>query len=562
VVAADPLLGSVVGTYRISHVLGEGGMGRVYAAFNPQIAGRVAIKVLSSHAPDLVARFFAEARAVNLIAHRAIVKVHDLAELPDGRAYIVMELVEGETLRTVIRRDSPLPLGGIARLFGQVLGGLGAAHAIGIVHRDLKPDNIMVGADGATKILDFGIAKLSPWLGGGGPRTVTGARVGTPAYMAPEQIQGGTVDERTDIYTAGVVLFEAVVGRRPFPGDNEFELMRGHLEQPPPSPRQLRGDVPAELDQVILQTLAKRPEDRFQSASALANALAHTTAQLATDQQRTVASRPGQTLQITPAMAAVVEPSRLEAPTAVEPSARRARVATARKRRWPLVAIVLGVAVVGGVTALALRGGGASESRAPGSGSPAPVAAPPVVSPPPVAPQITTLPNGTQKMSMPLDFDPAQFDRLGYIPRAQELARKVIDDADLAGLSISNAMLDSTVLGPAEIDAYMFTSARWRAASSGHAAMVCDVTVVVSTARIQLIAAPSPICREPVRPPACTLEGVSALARARGAPAEAASIVSYSRSGWAIAIVRVGEVPFRAQFPDTCGATPAPIAPK
>ena len=158
--ADDALLGTQVGIYRLAYVLGEGGMGRVYAATQPKIAGRVAIKVMSSHDKDLVGRFFAEARAVNLIKHPSIVKVFDLAHLPDGRPYMIMELLEGETLRSMLRRELQ-PIGGVVKSLCEALGALGAAHAIGIVHRDFKPDNVMVTLDGATKVLDFGIAKLS-----------------------------------------------------------------------------------------------------------------------------------------------------------------------------------------------------------------------------------------------------------------------------------------------------------------------------------------------------------------------------------------------------------------
>src|SRR5262249_36270348 len=159
---------------------------------------------------EQVARFFAEARAVNLIAHPSIARVRDLAFLADGRPYIVMDLVDGETLRALIKRASPLSIGGVVAVMIEVLGALNAAHAIGIVHRDLKPDNIMITPRGNATVLDFGIAKLSPWLGGDMPRTQTGVRVGTPAYMAPEQVRGPGVTPQSDLYSAGVVLYEAL----------------------------------------------------------------------------------------------------------------------------------------------------------------------------------------------------------------------------------------------------------------------------------------------------------------------------------------------------------------
>ena len=170
--ADDPLLGTDVGRYRLARRIGDGGMGRVYLGVQPAIGSRVAIKVLSdacARDPELLERFFAEARAVNLIRHEGIVGVIDLAQLTDGRPYIVMEYIDGQTL-AAIGRGGPVPLGGLVRALAEVLSALGAAHAIGIVHRDLKPDNVMVLPDGTVKVLDFGVAKsvadASPVEGG------------------------------------------------------------------------------------------------------------------------------------------------------------------------------------------------------------------------------------------------------------------------------------------------------------------------------------------------------------------------------------------------------------
>ena len=273
----DPLLGSQIDRYRIARTLGEGGMGKVYLAVQPAIGSRVAIKLLSepcARMPELVERFFDEARAVNLIRHENIVAVLDMARLPDGRPFIVMEFVEGQTLAQ-IARATIAPLGGVVQVMGEVLAALGAAHAIGIVHRDLKPDNILVTATGHAKVLDFGIAKLAPSLRDAGSATKTGALLGTPAYMAPEQISGAAnVDGRTDVYAAGVVLFEAVTGQPPFQGGTMFDLMRAHVEQPPPRPSALRPDLPPAIESIILTALAKSPEQRFQTAGAMAQALA------------------------------------------------------------------------------------------------------------------------------------------------------------------------------------------------------------------------------------------------------------------------------------------------
>ncbi|HEV7555378.1 MAG TPA: serine/threonine-protein kinase, partial [Kofleriaceae bacterium] len=284
----DPFLGAEVGRYRLTRLLGRGGMGRVYAGVQPELGSRVAIKVLSDEAserPELVERFFNEARAVNLIHHEGIVNVIDLMRLPSGRPVIVMELVDGRTLRDIVRAG-PVPLGGIVQVMIEVLQALAAAHAIGIVHRDLKPDNILVTNAGRAKVLDFGVAKLATNLQGDAHPTKTGAILGTPHYMSPEQIGGGTVDARADVYAAGIVLYEAVTGHLPFEGLGAFDLMRAHLEQLPPPPRELRPDLPRGIEQVILCALAKQRGERFTTANAMANALHEAASQLSADQWR------------------------------------------------------------------------------------------------------------------------------------------------------------------------------------------------------------------------------------------------------------------------------------
>ena len=285
----DMLLGQSIGAYRIARLLGVGGMGRVYKGVHPQIGSRVAIKVLSrecSDRRDLVDRFFSEAKAVNLIRHESIVNVLDLSTLPDGRPYIVMEYLDGSPLASIIEQAqiqrTAVPLGGLARLIAEVLDALGAAHAKGIVHRDLKPDNIYVTPSGRPKVLDFGIAKLQPELGGSA--TQSGSLLGTPHYMSPEQAAGRPVDLRADIYALGVILFECATLLKPFTADSLFDLLRKHIEAPPPSPRALRHDMPESLEHVIYTALAKFPDQRFASAQAMSMALQHATSQLPGDQ--------------------------------------------------------------------------------------------------------------------------------------------------------------------------------------------------------------------------------------------------------------------------------------
>ncbi|MFO0564714.1 MAG: serine/threonine-protein kinase [Polyangiaceae bacterium] len=265
----DPLLGQMVGSYRVSQLLGKGGMGSVYKGVHPSIGSRVAIKFLSQECaqhPALVERFFAEARAVNLIRHDNIVSVSDLASTPDGRPYIVMELLDGAPLSAFMKRYGGLPLGTLCRVLMDVLDGLDAAHAKGIVHRDLKPDNVFISPGGRVKILDFGIAKLRPDQGGVSDATRTGSLLGTPQYMSPEQAQGMHVDHRSDLYAAGVMLFEGATGQRPFPAQTLYELLKAHVEQMPPAPSLLRPEIPPALETVLLHALQKDPNYRYQSA--------------------------------------------------------------------------------------------------------------------------------------------------------------------------------------------------------------------------------------------------------------------------------------------------------
>jgi eukaryotic-like serine/threonine-protein kinase len=266
------LVGTDLGAYRLVRVLGVGGMGKVYGALHASSGSRVAIKLIAErYAQDkeLLDRFFAEARAVNLVAHENIVNIVDFAIAGDGRPFIVMELVTGQTLRQLAQVSSPI--GGIVQVMIEVLAGLAAAHAIGIVHRDLKPDNILVTATGHAKLLDFGIAKLTGVHAIA--RTQTGVVLGTPEYMAPEMVVGGAVDGRADLYAIGLILYELLAGRRPYPSGSDFDVMRAHVELEVESPRTHRAEIPAALERIVMRALAKRPADRYESAAAMQKAL-------------------------------------------------------------------------------------------------------------------------------------------------------------------------------------------------------------------------------------------------------------------------------------------------
>ncbi|HEY2903144.1 MAG TPA: protein kinase [Polyangia bacterium] len=288
------MIGETLGGYTIVGRIGAGGMGEVYLAEHTRIERRAAIKVLLpelSGNHEVVERFFAEARATSSIRHRGIVEVLDCAVHSSGRAYIVMELLEGESLAARLEREPTFgrDLDRTLTVAGAVADAVAAAHAKGIVHRDLKPDNIFLAYDAdaplgfAVKILDFGIAKLIGDGSGSGRgasmRTRTGSLLGTPAYMSPEQCRGaGLVDHRTDIYSLGCIVFEMLAGRRPFLFEGFGELISAHLHQTPPTFASLGVDVPPNLEQWVERLLAKSPGDRFASmtdVSAAVHSLRH-----------------------------------------------------------------------------------------------------------------------------------------------------------------------------------------------------------------------------------------------------------------------------------------------
>jgi serine/threonine protein kinase/WD40 repeat protein len=255
--------GTVVGGYRVTGLLGQGGMGAVYKGESAD--GRVvAIKVLLGGAPgngeaDFVARFQREARNAARVSHRNVARVHSAGE-HDGRPYLVFELVPGGSLADRVRESGPLPWREAASLGAQVARGLEAIHAAGLVHRDLKPANVLLDEEGRAKVADFGLART---VGRGSiALTKTGQMVGTLEYMAPEQSEGGTaVDGRADLYALGGTIFTLLTGRPPFEGSG-FPLLVQHLQQAPRSPRTLVPDIPRRLERLVLQLLAKRPQER------------------------------------------------------------------------------------------------------------------------------------------------------------------------------------------------------------------------------------------------------------------------------------------------------------
>src|SRR5215207_7635200 len=282
----DRLVGQVLaGKYRIDDKIDEGGMGCVYRATHVLMEKVVAVKVLhpALAADDkIVARFTREAKAASRISHPHAINVTDFGESEQGTVYLVMEYLRGRTLKDIIRSGGPMTLERTVEIVRQVSGALDAAHTEGVVHRDLKSDNIMLdegtGGDWA-KVLDFGIAKIQqtersvhetdPGL------TAPNLIIGTPQYMSPEQCsQASDIDARSDIYSFGVIIYEMLAGHVPFAGDSPTAIMMKHIQEPPPSILEERQDLPAEVGRVLARALAKRPEDRFQSAGELSAALA------------------------------------------------------------------------------------------------------------------------------------------------------------------------------------------------------------------------------------------------------------------------------------------------
>lgn len=270
--------GGLLGDYIIRRKLGAGGGGAVYAAEHRMLNRKVAIKVLHlemARSAEMLARFIREARSVNLIAHPNIIDIFDFGELPDGRPYYVMELLDGVDLKQLILSKGRLSPEEMLGILGPVCAALEAAHRMGVIHRDLKASNILVvsqGGEPSVKLLDFGVAKLLYTDNEGAGITTMGTRLGTPFSMAPEQIRGETVRAQTDIYALGVMLFHGLTGKFPFVGASIDEIERKHLTAAPARPSSLAPLSPA-VDAVILRCLEKKPEHRFESVMAVLHAL-------------------------------------------------------------------------------------------------------------------------------------------------------------------------------------------------------------------------------------------------------------------------------------------------
>jgi serine/threonine protein kinase len=260
------MIGKVIGTYKIIEKIGEGGMGSVYKGIDEMLEREVAIKVLRPELASqehVVERFRTEAKTLAKLNHTNIATVFNFIH-QDDHYFMVMEFVRGETLDHIIRRTGAMLYEQAVGMFCHALDGLEHAHSLGIIHRDIKPANIMLTDVGIVKVMDFGIARVL----GTSRMTKQGNIIGTIEYMSPEQVRGEETDARSDIYSAGILFYEMLTGRVPFESKSEFELMKSQIEDPPPPPRNFAAYIPEQAEQAIMRALAKKPEARYESATA------------------------------------------------------------------------------------------------------------------------------------------------------------------------------------------------------------------------------------------------------------------------------------------------------
>jgi len=347
--------GTTLGKYTILDRLGEGGMGTVYHAHDEMLDRDVAIKVLR---PDLVRqtalveRFRTEAIALARLAHPRIATLYGL-ERDGDEFYMVMEFLRGETLEALVAREGRVSWRRAAEICAQVAEALDHAHDHGVVHRDIKPANIMIGPGGAAKVMDFGIARMA----GSSRQTRHGHSVGTPAYMAPEQLRGEECDGRTDLYALGAVFYEMVTGKVAFEADSDYKLMMQQLNDPPMPPSASNPDLPAIVDRTVLRAMSKQPADRYATAAAMRNALMEAAASVVTEAHATRAAAPATRIADTPhatppAPVAMPEAVGVTAPittaTADQPTGTAGRGIWFDWRTWSTVAMLalaIGVAL-------------------------------------------------------------------------------------------------------------------------------------------------------------------------------------------------------------------------
>lgn len=365
----DTLIGERLGQYRITAVLGRGGMATVYRAVQERLGRDVAVKVLRATPddPQAAARFEREARAVAGLSHPNILPVYDYGE-DAGARYIVAQYIEGGRSLASRLAEGFVPPAEAAELLARVLDGLDYAHSRGVIHRDIKPANILLPRPDWPLLGDFGIAQS---LSEQTQLTAAGEIIGTPSYMAPERASGGPTDARADIYAAGVALYELLTGRVPFEGDAPLAVLLRHIQEPPRPPRELNPATPPALERVALTALAKNPDERFQSAGAMAAALRAAVAPGTTGPRPAVpapvAPRAADAAEPRPAVPAPL-PSRAAdtaEPADPWPDNRPPSSRPARANRRPFRTLLL----VGGLVAL-LTAGALFRGRGDGAGLP------------------------------------------------------------------------------------------------------------------------------------------------------------------------------------------------
>jgi eukaryotic-like serine/threonine-protein kinase len=329
------------GRYRIVRKLGSGGMADVYLAEDEELGRRIAIKILNDrHANDeqFVERFRREAKNAAGLSHPNIVAIYDRGEA-EGTYYIAMEYLDGRNLKELVVARGPLPIPDAIDATRQVLAALRFAHRKGVVHRDIKPHNVMADADGRLKVTDFGIARA-----GVSQMTEAGSIIGTAQYLSPEQARGAPVDQRSDLYSIGVVLYEMLTGKTPFSGESPVEIAMKHLSDPPRPPSLARPDISPDLDMVVLRALAKNPDDRFQTAEEMDAELEGVSQGLGVTAETADAA----TMVLSGADAAqtsIIPPRR--PPTAARPSYRYAEPPPRRRPFWPWLLALLLVVLAG-----------------------------------------------------------------------------------------------------------------------------------------------------------------------------------------------------------------------
>jgi len=438
-VVAASLINQTIGNYRVVSLLGEGGMGVVYLAQHPVIGRKVAIKLLHAvlaRDPDIVARFFNEARAIHMIAHENIVEILDFGQTNDGQPYFIMEYLTGESLSEAVGRGAMAPEQ-VEAIGVQMCRALQAAHTKGIVHRDLKPHNVQLcmKQDGAllVKILDFGVAKIlaSP-DGSQSVKTRTGSLMGTPLYMSPEQCKGaGVLDHRTDIYSLGVMLFEMLAARPPFVAEGVGELFAKHMLEDPPQLGELAPNVPPHMAGAIMKSLAKEPDARFPSMEDFRKALVgeiKVSAPTGTTMSPTARHQSNLLAQTLSQKASTSTLS--SASSEIDDSFDQP---AGSKKKWVFVGG--GVAAAGVVAFLMMSGGEtAKPAGAPNPATPQPAATAPPVTPPPAVPLKKTVtlrfeaePAGVHVFSKKDDRD------LGVVPVEVQLPKDTAKSGEPVG---------------------------------------------------------------------------------------------------------------------------------